>query len=42
MGQVNEFRSKQLPKRKLQLLAIDDGSLDNNWAWRLKVKDKFR
>ncbi len=29
------------PEGKLQLLAVDDGSLDDTWDWMLKAKDKL-
>jgi len=29
------------PKDKLQLIAIDDGSLDDTWGWILDAKDKL-
>jgi len=29
------------PKNKLQILAIDDGSLDDTWDWILDAKDKL-
>ena len=29
------------PKNKIQLLAVDDGSLDDTWDWMQKAKDKL-
>ena len=29
------------PECKIQLLAIDDGSLDDTWNWMLKAKEKL-
>ena len=30
------------PKNKLQLIAIDDGSLDNTWSWIKKAKEELK
>lgn len=33
--------NSNFPEHKLQLLAVDDGSLDDTWDWMLKAKDKL-
>lgn len=38
---LNSLVNSDYPAKKLQIIAIDDGSQDDTWLWMQRAKDKF-
>lgn len=41
LSTLKSIAASNYPQEKLQILAVDDGSVDDTWAWMCKAKDEL-